>query len=194
VWVSTGNHSRKHERRFLKEKLKALLQQIVVMRTAGLPGEVDHQLTSQDAEGVGFDIFRPKSMRKQEAQIVTVNPRDIETLELDEEEFFEVMNDGTIKRLLEDLDISILNPANMYETFDPEGSGKITCQDFVQAITNLRGEPQKNDLIATWQKLCVLHEKFDELGANLETWQASAMSIFGGSPHRESAREATPSQ
>merc|ERR1719220_159746 len=96
-----------------------------------------------------------------------VGARTVESLQLDEEEFFDVIEDETVKHILEDLDVSMFNSASMYDTFDPDGTGVITVADLVQAVMKLRGEPQKNDMIASWVALRALHEKFDQFQTSL---------------------------
>mmetsp|Transcript_88148 Transcript_88148/g.193338 ORF Transcript_88148/g.193338 Transcript_88148/m.193338 type:complete len:123 (+) Transcript_88148:1-369(+) len=86
---------------------------------------------------------------------------------LDEAEFIDVMQDPVVKSYLEELDIVMYNPADLFDTFDPDGRGRVTGPEMVAAFVKLRGEPQKNDLVAAWLSLRGLHDKIDELRVSL---------------------------
>jgi len=141
-------HSRQYESRFVREKLKDLLNHIAVLRSS------KHDM-GRRTSGVGKKSY-------------FVETDTVENLQLDEQEFFEVIENEVVMRILEDLDVKISNANSMYDTFDPDGNGFITVSSLVDAIMKLRGEPQKNDLIASWQALRALHEKVDHLLAQWE--------------------------
>jgi len=105
----------------------------------------------------------------------------LENMVIDEEEFFEIMEDPFVKRILEDLDVSMFNAAGMFDTFDPDGVGYISISGLVQAVMKLRGEPQKNDLIASVLALRALHAKVDHLQSSLDTRpQDQSVSMSSG--------------
>jgi len=132
-------YARQYERAFVQGKLTTLVDRI------------QHVTCSHDAprarDRVMMDI---KTSKASQADV-----------ELTEEDFMRVIEDEAVKTLLEDLDVDIMNPTGLFDTFDPEGTGRITITEMVQAILRLRGDPQKTDLIASWVALRSLHQKFD---------------------------------
>merc|ERR1712151_620690 len=72
------------------------------------------------------------------------------------------MKDSTVKLLLHDLDVDVFDPLGLFDTFDGNGDGYITLSEFVSTIMKLRGEPQKNDMIATWMAVQTLRDKMDQ--------------------------------
>jgi len=101
-------------------------------------------------------------------------------VELDEEEFVEVMGDDVVAGLLADLDVAMFHPAAMFDTFDPDGNGNVSLFEMVQAILKLRGDPQKSDMIATWVSLKSLHEKIDTFTVFMKDVQAKEKEIKTG--------------
>jgi len=136
-----AKQARQYERRFVKDKLSDLVSRIkCLIAVKGL----------RDSWG---------ELRKSKRSGNLISNAD--QLYLTEEDFIDVMDDGVVKLLLRDLDIQVYNPSGMFDTFDPDNSGRITLPDMIQAFMKLRGEPQKNDIIASWVAIRSLHEKFD---------------------------------
>lgn len=160
-------HARQYERRFVKEKLQELLKRIAMLKATRDGNEVRSSRSSA--------VDRIFNAGARGSQVSVLLGQDmVETLQIDEEDFFEVMEDGMVKRLLEDLDVDMFNAADMFDTFDPNGQGYISVSSLVQAIMKLRGEPQKNDLIASWLSVRALHEKVDALQAAIDDRSAPA--------------------
>lgn len=132
--------ARQYERRYVKAKLKSLIERVRVLHA---------------------DMTMPSVTSLRHA--ISEGKRDSEDFELEEDEFVQVMEDSQVKALLEDLDVMMFNPVGLFDTFDPDGDGRVTMQAMVLAILKLRGEPQKNDIIASVVALRSLHEKVDHM-------------------------------
>jgi len=130
-------YARQYERSFVKAKLKELVSRLHVLHNAR------------------------QGLRSANSRLSRVGNVSAAEMELDEEEFVEVMGDDVVASLLEELDVAMFHPPAMFDIFDPEGNGRVCLNDMVQAILKLRGEPQKGDMIAAWVSLRSLHEKLD---------------------------------
>merc|ERR1712232_1077967 len=85
----------------------------------------------------------------------------IDSLHLDFDQFLQLMDDHHVKTVLRDLDVDFYDAVSLFETFDSNGDGLVNLSEFMQAIMKLRGEPQKNDMIATWTSIRTLQDKVD---------------------------------
>jgi len=101
---------------------------------------------------------------------------DVSKVVIEEIEFVDIMEDDIVKELMVELDVSIFNPSGLFDTLDPEGTGFVTLPSMVQSIMKLRGEPQKNDIIASWVSLRALHSKFDTMQNRIECLQTQVNS------------------
>merc|ERR1719383_783331 len=72
------------------------------------------------------------------------------------------MQDGYVRDLMQEIDVDISMTSAMFDTFDPDGSGKVSMEDVVNAMMKLRGEPQKNDIVACWTAVRALQAQFDK--------------------------------
>merc|ERR1712217_561206 len=85
----------------------------------------------------------------------------IDSLQLDFAQFLQLMEDHRVKAVLHDLDVDVYDAVGLFETFDSNGDGPVNLSEFMHAIMKLRGEPQKNDMIATWTSIRTLQDKVD---------------------------------
>mmetsp|Transcript_163984 Transcript_163984/g.521355 ORF Transcript_163984/g.521355 Transcript_163984/m.521355 type:complete len:137 (+) Transcript_163984:2036-2446(+) len=103
-------------------------------------------------------------------ELKTEHKMDIEpgaNIELDEEQFIEIIEDDRIQSLMQDLGVAVFNLQGLFSTFDGDDSGKVTLQELMEGIMKLRGEPQKTDVIGCWVSTRLLHEKIDNLSIAL---------------------------
>jgi len=133
-------HMKMYERKYVKQKLRVLLERVQEV----------------------FQNTQTLACRRQ-ARRGEVSEVNMMRVEFAEEDFVTIMEDAVVKVLLADLDIELHNPANLFETFDFNGDGTINLVEIVKGLMKLRGEPQKNDVIAAWVALRSLHEKVDQL-------------------------------
>merc|ERR1711870_230784 len=78
-----------------------------------------------------------------------------------------LMEDHRVKAVLHDLDVDVYDSIALFDTFDSNGDGLVNLSEFMHAIMKLRGEPQKNDMIATWTSIRTLQDKVDHFQAVL---------------------------
>merc|ERR1740121_2957908 len=91
------NHSRANERTFVKSKLKALLEQIVLLRCQ--QAEDQDELGGLGAVREEEDTKRKFSFLKKGRKTWRVGAHSFEGLQMDEEEFFQVINDEGVQRI-----------------------------------------------------------------------------------------------
>merc|ERR1712137_85236 len=106
----------------------------------------------------------------------------IETMQLTSSQFEIVMENSSVKTVLLDLDVNVFDPVGLFDTFDGNGDGVVNLSEFVFALMKLRGEPQKNDMIATWTAIRTLQEKMDHVQSllldNQEAMKANQMKLL----------------
>jgi len=85
----------------------------------------------------------------------------IDQIRLSPDEFQKLMQDETVKRILEDLDVDMFDGASLLDIFDPDGSGVIPLTNFFATVMRVRGEPQKSDTIANWVAIRLLSSRFE---------------------------------
>jgi len=152
--------------KFVRNKLKDLLHRI------GQVAEVlPHSEPAEDAtwdlnlasDPLGQDHFTEEEEEAEE-QRFNIDGR-LNGLELTRSQFTKVMADASVMRLLAELDVQNAHPDTLLDTFDPDRDGLISLNDFATAVLNLRGEPQKHDIIAAQASLRLLHNKVEQLQA-----------------------------
>jgi len=80
-----------------------------------------------------------------------------------DQEFRMIMQKPGVQEVLRDLDVVLHDIGNLFETFDPDNTGKVTMQQLANGIMKVRGDPHKTDIIASWVAIRALHQKFDQL-------------------------------
>jgi len=169
-------YARQYESKFVKEKLKDLLERVGYLaltqkfenlKVRSTPSRRSRALRLLESFGLQTEESMQRASQQSrvlnQAQMQRLSRCDIEELELNEELFLQVLEDDVVKLLMQDLDVDIFNPTDLFGTFDPDESGTVTVPEMVQAVMKLRGEPVKNDVIATVVSIKSLHEKFDGL-------------------------------
>mmetsp|Transcript_23551 Transcript_23551/g.68142 ORF Transcript_23551/g.68142 Transcript_23551/m.68142 type:complete len:799 (-) Transcript_23551:372-2768(-) len=133
-------YARKYERTYVKTKLKALLIRM---------GEIlDASEGATHAEGqLGLDVG--------------VGGR---TMQL--EQFLRFLSDEEFNSLLNDMDIDIWDPVGFFETCDTDCTGEVTTEEFIHGVLRLRGEPQKSDIVATFNAIRSVQRQLDDLLAS----------------------------
>jgi len=182
-------HLRQYERKFVRARLKELWQRIAEVKILRMThserqiAEITKQNSSgllQRANSLAYKANRAGN-RDREVYLSAVElPEDIpcESLKVSEVEFFEILDDQVVQIILSDLDVNLLDPTGLFDTFDPNGDGVVTMKEMLHAIMRLRGEPQKNDLIASWVAMRALHERMDSLQAMLSSSQQAEKQAF----------------
>jgi len=138
-----------HENRYVRSKLKAILERIQLLTQA------HRDLTVE----TGNSCY---------------SSQDCDVFDLIEEEFVEVMKDDKIQALMQDLDIEVFNLAGVFYTFDGNVSGRVTLRDLAEGVMKLRGAPQKSDLMGCLVSTRSLHEKFDQLKLQMQVQTTAA--------------------
>jgi len=146
-------YAEQYECIYVRQKLREFLWRISVLREYG-----------------GSEL--PDDLAKSESTI-DHSLRMMDDVEISEVEFIEFMEDEAVQTIMKDLDVHMWNPAGMFDTFDGDGNGSISMAELIQAVMKLRGEPQKNDLIASWVALRALHEKMEYVQETLMAMQNS---------------------
>jgi len=136
-------YARQYENRYVQNKLRVLVDRVETLYTRHF-------------------VNKGRQLRSARTSLLAVTGAGGQVA-MSEDAFQFIMGDGQIRELLADLDISIYDPRSLFDTFDPDGNGVVTCPELVQAVMKLRGEPQKNDIVASWISLKSLHDKFDEM-------------------------------
>lgn len=149
-------YAQQYERKYVVRKLKALMQRIKDLHESR-----GHQYAKRRSNAV--TIVSTAAARSLMS--------DISKIAIEQDEFVDIMEDAAVRELMDELDIGIFNPAGLFDTLDPEGNGMVTLPSMVQSIMKLRGEPQKNDIIASWVSLRALHNKFDGLLVDIDNLQ-----------------------
>jgi len=132
-------YEQQYEREFVKSKLRRMVQRVQEIR-------MDRALD-------------PKVIEESE---------DLRSYQLGEEEFVNVLMDTEIQTLMVDLDVSIFNPAGMFDTFDVDSNGHVSMLEFVQVFMKLRGDPQKTDIIGCVVSIRNLQDRVDQLALEVK--------------------------
>jgi len=140
-------YARRYEQKFVKDKLKNLLE-----RVQGLWEEKTSKHTA--VFNRSKSALPPDMLTKRGGMI---------DADMSAYEFRSVMRDEAVKDILNDLDVGIRDPGGLFDTFDADGTGKVSIQELATGLMRIRGEPHKTDIIASWVAIRALHEKFDQL-------------------------------
>mmetsp|Transcript_101298 Transcript_101298/g.291813 ORF Transcript_101298/g.291813 Transcript_101298/m.291813 type:complete len:842 (+) Transcript_101298:108-2633(+) len=132
-----------YERQYVMRKLRHLIWRIKGLREGSRKSKFNKRYTPPPGSAASMD--------------------DISKIVMSEDEFMELMEDHRIRDLLEELDVGFFTVSGLFDTLDPEGTGEVALSSMVHSLMKLRGEPMKNDIIASWVSLRALHEKFDRL-------------------------------
>jgi len=94
---------------------------------------------------------------------------------LNEQELEDILMLPKVKMWISELGVNVEDSEHLFELLD-DGDGTVSCDDFVQSISKLRGEARAQDLVPVVKdckrilQLCrSMHQSFDEMAPNLGT-------------------------
>eukprot|EP00913_Durusdinium_trenchii_P012978 g12186.t1 len=82
-----------------------------------------------------------------------------EELTLSEQEFSQVLQNGKVRNLLDDLDIELEARPGIFEAFGADADGQLSVSELVQGLMRLRGDLQKSDIVSAQMSLQSMSEK-----------------------------------
>jgi len=136
-------YAKQYERKYVTGKLSAILERIQELHK-------DYATNATSKSAVSL-------------QEPWMKVWDTQRISFDIDEFVVIMSDEMVKELFQDIDIDMANPLGAFDTFDPNGDGQVSVPEMVGAIMQLRGEPEKKDIVSGSLAIKALHEKFDKL-------------------------------
>jgi len=136
----------------------------VQAKMAALIGRIDE---------IHFDQASTRASNASES--ASMGEHRIYCVALTEEQFHNILDDALVQELFEDLDVSLFDPGSLFDMFDSDGSGLVSMPNFLNTVMQMRGDPQKTDMIASWLALRSLQRKFQQFEMLLVQNQRSMM-------------------
>lgn len=91
-----------------------------------------------------FDILRGRGSADDEADLMPVGLE----VEISRESFSKVVAEPQVEQLLDDLEVAVTDPMDLFDTLDADGSGSIDVSELIKGLMKLRGTAEKSDMVA----------------------------------------------
>lgn len=91
----------------------------------------------------------------------------VEAVRFTESELNAVLEDHRVNELLEDLDVNMSNRTGLFDMLDIDRDGVVSIPELLHMITQVRGDLQKSDMIASWLALRHLQSQISDFKALL---------------------------
>ncbi|CAK0868939.1 unnamed protein product [Prorocentrum cordatum] len=116
------------------------------------------------------------------------DPDSVENIKLTEDQFFAVIQDGAVQRILEQLDIETGGAGNsfLFDIMDANGNGLVDVAEMLDFLMKLRGGPMKVDMVAPSVALRGVQQELRRLASRLE--KPAAADSQGASPKASPSR------
>lgn len=147
-------HAKLHETNYVTRKLNDLV--VRVAKTVREMREADIDDEPRNSKGnwsFKKTFLRSGSMKVSEAAE--------EELTLSEQEFSQVLQNGKVRNLLDDLDIELEARPGIFEAFGADADGQLSVSELVQGLMRLRGDLQKSDIVSAQMSLQSMSEKLN---------------------------------
>eukprot|EP00930_Biecheleria_cincta_P009516 TRINITY_DN11127_c1_g1_i1.p1 TRINITY_DN11127_c1_g1~~TRINITY_DN11127_c1_g1_i1.p1 ORF type:complete len:951 (+),score=187.09 TRINITY_DN11127_c1_g1_i1:54-2855(+) len=99
-------------------------------------------------------------------------------LMLTETEFISIMMSSEVRALLDDMNISMEPRGGIFEAFDQSGDGQLTMTEIVSGLMRLRGEMQKNDIVAAQLAIASLQKRVGDLQTSIISSQSRMTTML----------------
>jgi hypothetical protein len=153
-----------YEHQYVKRKLEELVRRIQYVSRC-----VQDSDKRRSSDGKGPDSLTHDASSHTWSSGMSEDPNSVDTIELNEDEFFAVIEDSAVKQILMQLDIEIDGAGNeaLFELMDSNYSGTVDVASMIETLMKLRGGPMKVDMIAPSVALRGLEKELQRLGSKL---------------------------
>eukprot|EP00930_Biecheleria_cincta_P088496 TRINITY_DN7773_c0_g1_i1.p1 TRINITY_DN7773_c0_g1~~TRINITY_DN7773_c0_g1_i1.p1 ORF type:complete len:1008 (+),score=189.64 TRINITY_DN7773_c0_g1_i1:39-3062(+) len=177
------------EHAYVKSKVKELVKKVgsvVRNRRMAMGTQEDKQALFRRSVTRTLAIGDEKNHNHEDFQDQDEQMGGANELNLDETEFNFLLRHGSIRRILEELDIVVEPRSGVFDAFNTNSDGFVSMSEMVSGLLRLRGDLQKTDMVASQITLASIQRRVSEIQASALQSQAKMIAILeeaiGSSP------------
>ncbi|CAK0880703.1 unnamed protein product [Prorocentrum cordatum] len=166
-----------YEHKYVKRKLRELVRRIQCVSKHVQQGK-SKAIRDNGRDGNWGDISPrsplatslPSVFRNHDvSEVPDDDPDSVASIHLTEDEFFAVIEDSVIQRILLQLDVEVEGAGReaLFEIMDPNYAGTVDVASMIDTLMRLRGGPMKVDMIAPSVAIRGLQQELRRLGSGL---------------------------
>jgi hypothetical protein len=156
-----------YEHQYVKRKLEELVHRIQCVSQDVQQGKTNAvRVTELDEKCAGSPRFQLSRCNSEDPDEV---PDSATSTNLTEDEFFAVIEDSVVRRILMQLDVEVEGAGKevLFDIMDPNDGGTVDVASMIETLMKLRGGPMKLDMIAPSVAIRGLQQEVRRLGSGL---------------------------
>lgn len=98
-------------------------------------------------------------------------------VEITRDKFSEVFADQSVSKLLDNLEVAVNDPMDLFDTLDADSSGSIDVSELIRGLMKLRGTAEKSDMVACLLAVRAIQKSITSFEVRLTQSHGSVLEV-----------------